>query len=159
MRRSAYLLAAVALVFRNNLVHGGDGVLGGVLGLVSRVDVNCKRLNRFIASYFQALTDTFSTRVTPPHQTSQRISACSPRLARGRSCGSAPVPRVDNRKHKTRSAKIFQVVASGAIANRRTGSEIGPTRQILTEIWLSSSLQKKPNAIVGAMLVLLAKSK
>ena len=31
MRRSAYLLAAVALVFRNDLVHGGDGVLGCVL--------------------------------------------------------------------------------------------------------------------------------
>jgi len=68
MRRSAYLLAAVALVFRNDLVHGGDGVLGCVLGLVSRVVMNCKRSKRFIASYFQALTDTFLTRVTPPRQ-------------------------------------------------------------------------------------------
>ena len=70
MRRSAYLLAAVALVFRNDLVHGGDGVLGCVLGLVSRVVMNCKRSKRFIASNFQALTDTFLTRVTPPRQTS-----------------------------------------------------------------------------------------
>ena len=81
-------------------------------------------------AYFQALSPRrFEIALPYPH-----IYACSPRLARGRSCGSAPVPRVDDRKHKTRSAKLFQVVASGAIANKRTGSEIGPTRQMFTLI-------------------------